>query len=279
MAVFYLIIFIFGLVVGSFLNCVIYRLEEGKSFLTGRSFCPHCKHTLSWQDLIPVFSFLFLRGKCRYCQKKISWQYPIVELTAALIFVLIFSFSRLWRDPVVEGQFISTLPQLISTLYLWVISCFLIIIFVYDLKHYIIPDKVIYSAIIVALIFNLQFLIFNQFFPTYGRTIFNSSILSAIGAGIFFLIIVLATKGKGMGVGDIKLAFFMGIFLGFPNILAALFLAFFIGAIIGVGLVILKQKNLKSEVPFGPFLITGTFMALFYGKELINWYIHLFSPF
>lgn len=88
--IFFLIIFAFGLFIGSFLNCVIYRLEQGKSFLKGRSYCPHCKHQLFWQDLIPVLSFFILRGKCRYCQKSISWQYPLVELATGIIFILCF---------------------------------------------------------------------------------------------------------------------------------------------------------------------------------------------
>ena len=244
----YIFVFFFGLIVGSFLNCVIYRLEEGKSFLKGRSFCPHCKHKLIWQDLIPIFSFLILRGKCRYCQKKISWQYPTIEIATGLLFLSIFIFH--------------------FSIFNLIIACFLIIIFVYDLKHYIIPDKVIYPAIIIALIFNFQFLIVNEF------SIFKFSILSALGAAAFFLLIVLISRGKWMGVGDIKLAFLMGLILGFPNILVALFLAFFIGAIMGIGLIATGKKTLKSEVPFGPFLVAGTFLALFWGQDVINWYFN-----
>jgi len=266
----YFFIFLFGLAVGSFLNCVIYRLETGGNFFRGRSFCPKCKHILSWPDLIPLFSFLLLKGKCRYCQQKISWQYPLVEFSTAWLFVLIFNL-----------QFISTLSQFITTLYLFIISCFLIIIFVYDLKHYIIPDKIIYPAIAVAFLYqiisnfqwvaggwrpisitNFQFLITNFYHP----------FLSAVGAALFFLFIVLISRGKWMGVGDIKLAFLMGLVLGFPNILVALFSAFLLGAIIGIGLIISGKKTLKSEVPFGPFLVTGTFIALFWGQEIINWY-------
>ncbi len=238
---------------GSFLNCIIYRLQTGEGFLKGRSFCPYCKHELSWPDLIPVFSFLLLKGKCRYCQKPISIQYPLVELATALIFLLIFVFNIQY-----------------SIFYI-LISCFLIIIFVYDLKHYIIPDKIVYPAIILTLIFNFQFTIFNQF------SIFQFSILSAVGAAAFFGALVLVSRGEWMGVGDIKLAFLMGLVLGWPNILVALFLAFFIGAIIGLGLIILGKKTLKSEVPFGPFLVAGTFIALFWGEKIINWYIDLFS--
>jgi len=253
----YFFIPLFGLAVGSFLNCVIYRLERGESFLEGRSYCPHCRHILNWPDLIPVFSFLILKGKCRYCSQKISWQYPLVELATGIIFLLIFlTFSNLNNYTYV---------------YLLSMISFLIVIFVYYLKHYIIPDKVIYPAIAIALIFNFQFLIFNQF------SIFKFSILSAIGAAIFFLAIVLISRGRWLGIGDIKLAFFIGLFLGFPNILVALFLAFLIGAIIGLGLVISGKKTLKSEVPFGPFLVTGTFLALFWGQNLISAYLKMFK--
>jgi len=267
----YLIVFIFGLVVGSFLNCIIYRLAlpnfskknlgglKGRprrkaSFLRGRSFCPHCKHTLNWQDLIPLLSFLILKRKCRYCRQKISFQYPLVELATGFLFVLNVHY--------LEG--------LLFTVYCLLLSCFLIIIFVYDLKHFIIPDKVIYPAIIIALIFNFQFLIFNEF------SIFNCSILSAVGAAAFFLAIIIISKGKWMGFGDVKLAFFMGLLLGFPNILVALFFAFLIGAIIGIGLILAKRKTLKSEVPFGPFLVAGTFIAMFWGQAIIFWYLRLF---
>ncbi len=251
-----IIVFLFGTIVGSFLNCVIYRLEQGQSFLKGRSYCPFCKHTLSWQDLIPVLSFLFLKGKCRYCQKKISIQYPLVELSAGILFLFIYLISR--------G------PS--SVIFNWMVSSFLIIIFIYDFKHYIIPDKVIWPAIIIAGIFNFQFSIFNEF------SIFKFSILSAISAAAFFLLIVLVSRGKWMGVGDIKLAFLMGLFLGWPNILVALLSAFFIGAIIGTGLIVAGRKKLSSEVPFGPFLITGTFLAMLWGGEIVNWYLTFFLP-
>lgn len=261
---FYLIIFIFGLIVGSFLNCVIYRLEhkELSSFVRGRSFCPHCKHTLYCWDLIPIFSFLILKGKCRYCQKKISWQYPLVEIAIALLFLLIFNYNP-----------IATLFQSITILYLLLVSCFLFIIFVYDLKYFIIPDKVIFPAIITALIYNL----FQLLATHYSLSTILNFLYAAFGAAGFFLIIFLISKGKWMGFGDVKLAFFMGLLLGFPNILVALFLAFLIGAIIGIGLILAKRKHLKSELPFGPFLVTGTFIALFWGQTIAYWYLNLFS--
>ena len=258
-----IVIFLFGLIVGSFLNCVIYRLETGGSFLKGRSFCPHCKHKLALQDLIPVFSFLFLKGKCRYCGQKISPQYPIIEIATGLLFLPIFNFQFS-----VFNEF--SISQFSSLLYYWTIASFLIIVFVYDLKHYIIPDKVIYPAIAIALIFNFQFLISKQFL------IFNSQILSAFGAAAFFAAIVLVSRGKWMGIGDIKLAFLMGLILGWPNIFVALSLAFFIGAIMGIGLIIFGRKKMKSEIPLGPFLITGTFLIMFFGNKIMSWYLNLF---
>ena len=239
------------MVFGSFLNCLVYRLEAKKSFLKGRSFCPRCQHLLSWRELLPVLSFILLRGKCRYCRKPISLQYPLVELAAGLLFILIvFHFSS----------------DLLFSFFYLIFSCFLIVIFVYDLKYYIIPDRVIYPAIVLAFLY--------QVIEGTGSVarIGQYSVLSAVGAAAFFLAIVLLSRGRWMGVGDIKLAFLMGLLLGWPDILVALFLAFFIGAVVGLGLMVSGQKGLKSEIPFGPFLVTGTFLALFWGNELLDWY-------
>jgi len=255
---FKIFIFLFGLIVGSFLNCVIYRLEKKESFLKGRSYCPNCKHKLSWQDLIPVFSFLELKGKCRYCKKPISWQYPIVELATGVLFVLVFDIA---------------FPNLILSIFYFLISSFLIIIFAYDLKYYIIPDEIVFSVIIASFLYQL----FGNWKLEIGNLLLISNpLFSALGASLFFLTIFLISKGKWLGFGDVKLAFFMGLFLGFPNIAVALFFSFLIGAMIGVGLILSGKKSLKSEVPFGPFLVTGTFIALFWGEKIINWYLTLF---
>jgi leader peptidase (prepilin peptidase) / N-methyltransferase len=246
-------VFIFGLIVGSFLNCVIYRLElkefkkEKRSFLKGRSFCPNCKHVLAWYDLIPIISFFILYGRCRYCKKKISIQYPLVELATALLFLAIF-FGSMGRT--------------IELIYYLLISCFLIIIFIYDLKHFIIPDSAVYPAIIGALVFNF----------IEGEA--ASSLLAGLAVGLFFFLIFALSRGEWMGFGDVKLVLFMGLFLGWPSILAALFFSFFIGAIIGIILIMSKKRGLKSEVPFGPFLILGTYIALFWGEKIVNWYFN-----
>ena len=262
----YIIVFIFGLIIGSFLNCLIYRIEEKQSFLKGRSYCPYCKQTLSWMDLIPVLGFIFLKGKCRYCNKKISFQYPLVEIATAFLFILLLNYGSI-------SVFSYSLFSILNFLFLILISSFLIIIFIYDLKHFIIPDKIIFPLIGITFLYQLS-RIWNLESDIFRSWMFL--ILSAISAFFFFLFLVLITKGKGMGLGDVKLGFFMGLFLGFPDILVALFLAFTIGAIIGITLILLKKKTLKSEVPFGPFLIIGTFIAFFWTQTIINWYFQLF---
>jgi len=249
---------VFGLIIGSFLNAVIHRLHTKESPAKGRSYCPHCKHELKWYDLIPVVSFLFLRGRCRYCSKHISWQYPLVEIATSVLFLLIFYYQL----PVTNYQL------LLHVFFLFIITAFLIILFVYDLKYLLIPEKIIYPAIGVALLYVIyQALILNTlYFIPY-------TFFSAFGAAAFFFAIFLVSKGKWMGFGDVPLAFLIGFVLGFPGIIVALFLAFFIGAIIGVSLLVAGKKGLKSEVPFGPFLITGFFIALFWGEAIAAWYL------
>lgn len=251
---FSLFILIFGLIVGSFLNCVIYRLEQKQSFLKGRSYCPKCKHQINWYDLIPIFSYILLFGKCRHCKKPISLQYPLVELATGLLFLVQFQPEHI-----------------IKTCYLLFVSCFLIVIFVYDLKYYIIPDRIIFPVIGVALAYDL----FRLLTGDYSLSQFLNIIYAGFWPALFFFLLFAISQGKWLGFGDVKLAFFMGIFLGFPKILAALFLTFFIGAIIGVGLIIIRVKKIKSEIPFGPFLITGTYLAMFWGEGIINWYLNL----
>ena len=260
-------VFVFGVCIGSFLNCVIFRLEQ-KEKMTGRSHCLHCKNTLSWKDLFPVLSFVCLGGKCRYCKGKISWQYPIVEIATGILFVFIFSSLGLdWRSGF-------GLWDLLKLCFMFYVASVLVIIFVYDLRYYIIPDKVLLPAIGITFLYRL--------FVSWQLKIENLNLLlnfifAAVIASGFFLFVFLISKGRWMGFGDVKLAILMGFFLGLPNVLVALFLAFFFGAIIGTIMMIFKKKSLKSEMPFGPFLITGTFTAMLYGNYIIQWYLNLFQ--
>lgn len=242
---FYSAIFTLGLLIGSFLNAVIYRLHSGESILKARSHCIKCGHVLAWYELVPLLSFLIQRGKCRKCKKNISIQYPLVELTTAILFAVVLYYN-------------------LPLSYTLTISSFLIVIFVYDLKHYIIPDKIIHPAILLSGIWRM----------VSGDALY-SGIYVTLAVSAFFAAIFFISKGKWLGFGDVKLAFFMGLFLGWPNILVALFAAFVLGGIIGIGLVASRRKTMKSQVPFGPFLVAGTFIAMFFGGKIVNWYLGL----
>ncbi len=263
----YLLIFLFGLIVGSFLNCVIFRLEKNQGFLRGRSHCLHCKHVLAWRDLIPLLSFIILRRRCRYCKEPISWQYPLVEITTGLLFLLILNFEFL-----IFNQFLTFNFQFLNFIYYLLIVCFLIIIFVYDLRHFIIPDKILYPAIVISFLYLITR---DQLSVINNQLSVINYLFAAFGASIFFLIIYLVSRGKWLGFGDVKLVILLGLFLGWPKIFLALFLSFVIGGIIGIGLILFGEKKLKSEVPFAPLLISGTLIAFFWGKQIIAWYLSL----
>lgn len=250
-----LLVFLFGLAAGSFLNAFIYRTEKGGSVLRGRSCCLDCKHVLSWHDLIPVLSYVFLWGKCRYCNGSISLQYPFVELAGGLLFV-----GTLWFA---LPNLTATFPVFILLGYLWIIASLLVVVFVYDLKHFIIPDKVVYPAIAFAVAYQ----------ALSGPEAFWNAAAAGVGAAVFFLAIYLLSKGRAMGFGDVKLALFMGLFLGFPVILVALALAFGAGALVGLIFIAAGKKTMRSQVPFGPFLVLGTFVALFWGNALVDFYL------
>jgi leader peptidase (prepilin peptidase)/N-methyltransferase len=270
---FYLFIFLFGLAVGSFLNVLILRLgSEVKKGIGGRSHCPKCGHQLGWQDLIPVLSFVMLGGKCRYCGQKISWQYPIVELATGILFV--FLLTNFWSLGFGHWDLFGIWSLGFG---IFITSC-LIVIFVSDLKFFIIPDEIIIAGSIAALIYRLS-AVFNfeiwNLFRNWKLEIGNWQtvgyhLLAAIAAGTFFLAIVLATNGKGMGLGDVKMAFLMGLVLGWPLILPALLLAFVAGALVGLGLIAAGRAKMKSEIPFGTFLAAATFLVMIWGGGILT---------
>ncbi len=265
-------IFIFGAIIGSFLNVVI--LRYGVKSLNGRSSCPSCGKKLAWFELIPIFSFLFLRGRCGACGRKISWQYPIVEIITGLLFLLIFNLSAgeagfqfftLTGNPPLGGQ-------LFNLLFLWIIFSLLIVIFVYDVYHKIIPDALVFAFAGISL---LRILIdFNGFSLT--SDLWAGPILAAP-----FALLWLVSGGRWMGLGDAKLALGIGWFLGLVQGSSAIILAVWAGAFIGLVLVGLsrfaKKKRLsfggknftiKSELPFAPFLILGTVLVFFLGWDV-----------
>ena len=260
-------VFIFGLIIGSFLNSVIYRFHNEESLL-GRSYCPHCHHQLAWYDLIPLFSFILLKGRCRYCHRKISWQYPLVEFFTGLLFLFIFLF--IFPHPV--NFLIAPAYTLIYLVYLFTIVSLFIVIFVYDLKYYIIPRKIVSLGVLLILFYRL--LEIYKFHSITVKSFLYLLIFSFLISFIFWLIWFLS-KGKWMGLGDAKLVFFLSFFLDPREDLVALFFAFGLGAIIGLILICLKKKEMRSELPFGPFLIIGTLIALFWGERIIQWYMRI----
>jgi len=254
--------FLFGLIVGSFLNCVIFRLEKKESFIKGRSYCPHCHHSLGFFDLIPVLSFLILKGRCRYCHHPISLCYPLVELGCGFLFL--FAFQNQLAN--LELGFLN----LFSFFLVLAIFCFLIIIFVFDLWHYLILDKIIYPALGLVILYRLV-----EILKFKSWNLGMEYLFSGLATATFFLILVVFSSGRWMGMGDVKLSFLMGLFLGFPKILVALIFSFFSGALVGTFLIILGKKTLKSEVPFGPFLVLATFISFFFSQKLIDFYLNL----
>jgi len=245
------IVFIFGLIIGSFLNCLIWRLHKEES-MWGRSYCPKCKKQIAWRDNVPVFSYLFLLGKCRHCKKKISWQYPVVEFVTGVLFVIAFLIN------------FETMEYLKIIRDLLIISV-MIIIFVYDLRWYMILDIVTLPAIIIFFIINL-FL---------GFSWLGMLVAGFVGGG-FFLAQFIVSKGRWIGGGDIRLGLLMGVALGRLDLLIlALMLSYFSGSIIGVFLILFKKRKWSSEVPFGVFLSISTLVALFWGDIIVNWYLNM----
>ena len=237
-------IFFLGASIGSFLNVVIERTRQKKSFWQGRSFCPQCNHVLNWYDLFPLFSFLFLGAKCRYCKTKISWQYFWVELATAGLFLLQWWY---WKD---AGYL---------TIAFWLImSVFFIIIFIYDLKYQLIYDR--FSLPAIALAFGWQF---------WQSDLAWWSILGgfAVGGGSYLLLYLLS-KGKDIGGGDIRLGALLGILVGLENYLYFLLFSYLIAIAYLLLYFVIKRKKVKY-LPLGPFLLLGFAVILFLGDSSI----------
>ncbi len=239
-----LLVFLSGLAIGSFLNVVIFRLEKGEEIIFRPSHCPHCSHNLQARDLIPVVSFLFLGGKCRYCRGKISWQYPLVEAATGLIFLLIWNLG---------------IPP-VQRLSLMGIACALIIIFIFDWRHCLIPDQILWPALIFSALYHCQ-----DFQMIY--------VWAGLGFAFTLFIPYFISHEEWMGLGDVELAGFLGFWLGPEKSFLCLLLASFIGAIIGLSLVIAKKKSMKSSLPFGPLLILGGILAYGWGDFFLNYLI------
>lgn len=262
----YIFLFIFGSAIGSFLNVVIDRVANDQSVM-GRSHCDYCKHKLGVIDLIPILSFFFIGRKCRYCKKKLSWYYPVVEFVTGALFVIIW----IYLPQSLLGEGLRKLPTtifLIKFIYLGIISA-LIIIFFSDVKYRIIPDQV-QIFLFAASLFLL---------PLYGsvQKIFIDRVVAAIlvMAPIYFLYWV--TKSKGMGFGDVKFAFTIGLMFGIKAGLLVLYFAFISGAVVGVILMLLQKKGLKSKIAFGPFMVMGILVMLFWRDVIFDFIRKLYG--
>lgn len=248
-----LFFFFLGLCLGSFLNVWVLRTQQGRNIYDGRSECPHCLSLLGFWDLIPVISFFLLKRKCRYCKKNISWQYPLVEMATGILFATVsllhpenFSVAELTRD--------------------LAIVFFLEFVFLYDFLSGEILNR---ATLIPGGLLLLCSLLFHWQTP---KNIF----LGILVGGGFFLFQYIVSKGKWVGGGDVRLGSFMGVILGWPHILVALFLSYVGGVIILSPFLFLKKLHKESKIPFGTILVPATFIAYFWGENLLKWWLHHF---
>lgn len=256
------VLFVFGISIGSFLNVLIDRLPVGQDVVHGRSHCDYCTRTLSWYELIPVFSWLLQGGTSRCCHKKLSMQYPLIELFIGIGFVLLYlQFGGIFSVP-----FFSAL----------LLFCASVGIFVSDLKTEYIPEAFIYAGCVsvVSLLFPFIIPCVTGVHASCALLIHTYVLPASIGAGFFFLL-WLFSKGKAMGDGDIYVAGIIGMALGYPRLIVAYYAAFLTGAIVGVILILVRRKRMKSHIPFGPFLILGLGIASLYGAQLVHWWSQL----
>jgi leader peptidase (prepilin peptidase) / N-methyltransferase len=237
----------FGLVIGSFLNVVIARLPHGRSLWAPRSSCPECGHQIAWYDNIPLLSFVALRGRCRACAARIPWRYPLVEAaTAALFLIAWIIFAGDLAGFVIAAIFVAAL----------------VAITVIDLRHQIIPDAITLPGIVVGLAASIA----------AGRISWLDAVLGVLVGGGVFVVIIVVSRG-GMGGGDLKLGAMLGAFLGWQALLVALFVAVMLGGISAVALLVSGRLARKDAIPFGPFLALGGVVALFWGGQIIAWYL------
>ena len=256
MEIFFIFIFaLLGLAVGSFLNVCIDRLPQNKSIAFPPSHCEACQQKLAARDLIPVFSYLRLRGRCRYCQASIPRRLFWVELATGVVFALLA-----WHY--------GLSPALGIMIFY---ACLFIVIFVIDLDHGLILNKVVYPSMIVAL---LLALLPQPWLTQWIVTgIANAALGGAIGFGIFLLIAIISRGG--MGWGDVKLVALIGLATGFPLVFLSIIIGAILGGIVAVAMVIAKKRQRRQTIPFGPFLAVAAMITLLWGSNIMNWYLGL----
>jgi len=258
----YTFVFIFGAIIGSFLNVCIYRLPRSLSVVFPSSGCPSCGGIIRFYDNIPILSYLLLRGRCRKCGSGISWVYPLVEFLNASLYVLTyykFFYYSVW----------------VVAVYFIFISALIVITFI-DLEHMIIPDQITLPGIPLAFVVGAAILP-DPFSRMDSLGIVQSFIGLVFGGGFFYLIAVSGEavfKKPAMGGGDIKLMALVGGISGWKGVLLTTFTGSLIGSVIGILLILIKGKNWGSRLPFGPYLVAGAVVSLFWGQELLMWYLN-----
>lgn len=291
------ILFVAGLIIGSFLNVIIARYRGDKFLfdvknLGGRSRCPKCRKTLAWFELVPAVSFIFLRGRCRHCHQLISWQYPLVELLSGLALILPICFYY-YFEVVRHGAVGDLLVWYYWLSGAWVVAALLMIVLAaIDWREYLIPDATVIGIaamglLVAALKYYYSDLIGWQssFVSYYGELltlpvgIFWQHIISGIIGFAFFGAIFALTKGRGMGFGDVKLAGALGLLLGWPDAPLAFAIAFILASIIGVTLLLTGRKKFRQPIPFGPYLVLGTMLVVFFGFSIVDSYFKLLGIF
>jgi prepilin signal peptidase PulO-like enzyme (type II secretory pathway) len=262
----WVILVVFGLCVGSFVSAVVWRVRQqskGKdlSITRGRSQCPHCHHVLAWHDLIPLFSWLALRGRCRYCNQPISWQYPLTELTAVAVFTVSYAY---WPGGVYGvGDWVILITWLAA-------SIGLLALLIYDLKWMLLPNRILYPTLAVAAAGRTIYIL--SFEPDKTHALLEWALSVLIASGLFLLVYTVSS-GKWIGFGDVRLGLILGTVLADPlKSMLMIFVASVLGAAIALPALVSGRKTLTSRLPFGPLLITATFLVLVFGQGVVDWY-------
>ena len=296
MTLVYIILFLFGLIIGSFLNVVIFRYQPDKNLfdlknLSGRSRCPKCRRDLRWYELIPLFSFVRQKAKCLRCQERISWQYPLVELGTGLVTVMVpYVLGKIFfiKQVFLTGAPIAWLI-FISVVWIFIFYIF-ILISVIDIRFKIIPNET--NLILLILGFTVvgwQYL-YNQFGLASGTFLggyasmfgfrnnlwFNHLGAMILAGGLFYLVVVLS-RGKGMGMGDVKLAGVLGLIFGWPDMIMIIILAFIVGAGVGIVKIVREKGATKKTIPFGPFLTLASLLVFSMGGVILRSYFSWFG--
>ena len=248
-------VFVFGAVIGSFLNVCIYRIPAGESIVTPGSRCPECGTAIRWHQNVPILSYLALGGKCAGCKASISIRYPLVEALTGFIFMLVFFHFSIHP----------------ATLVYWLFGAALIVITFIDVDHQIIPDVISLPGILIGFICS---------FAIPWISWVDSLLGIVVGGGSLFLVAAayeLLTKKEGMGGGDIKFLAMIGAFLGWKAVLPIIFISSLLGSLVGVPLMFIRKADGKLAIPFGPFLAAGALFYLFWGPPLIRWYLSFFA--